>query len=165
MKRAGFDVRGAADVKALVERRGYFTETQAALLGEILSESERSDAEARSIATKAARHFGTTNNFKLAGYLTINGSLLDFSEGQRSRTRDHREISEILELPDGAGYSDGMIAFMNQGNIRLQSYGIDIASAPNPKQTPILRRFFQSLNGEVVVDFSAENGDNLEGCR
>lgn len=112
-------------------------------------------------ASKAARKFGTTSRFDLAGYLTVNGTLLDFSERQGYRVQDHREIAEVLDfLPDYAEYSDGMIEFMNMGNIRLQSYGIDIAKAPNAKQRSMLRKFFNSLDGEVTVDFSLENGNN-----
>ena len=118
---------------------------------------------AKKYATKAARKFGTTNRWNLAGYLTVNGSLLDFSDGQGYRMQDHREISEVLDfLPEYQGYSDGMIEFMNLGNIRLQSYGIDIAKAPNSKQISMLRKFFESLNGEVVVDFSDIDGHSLE---
>lgn len=114
-------------------------------------------------AAKAARKFGTTSRFGLAGYLTTNGTLLDFSEGHGYRVQDHREIAEVLDfLPDDHEYSDGMIEFMNLGNIRLQSYGIDISKTPNAKQIPVLRRFFNSLGGEVTVDFSNENG-NTDG--
>lgn len=112
-------------------------------------------------ASKAARKFGTTSRFDLAGYLTVNGSLLDFSDRQGYRVQDHREISEVLDfLPEEHGYSDGLIEFMNMGNIRMQSYGIDISQPPNAKQIPVLRRFFSYLDGEVTVDFSRENGDN-----
>ena len=123
-----------------------------------LTPQQDNTAKNKQYATKAARHFGTTNRFDLAGYLTINGSLLDFSEGQGMRVQDHREISEILDLPDDAGYSDGLIEFMNQGNIRMQSYGIDISVAPNKAQRKVLARFFDSLGGEVAVDFSREDG-------
>lgn len=112
-------------------------------------------------ANKAEKHFGTTNKYALAGYLDINGKLLNFSDGQRYRVQDHREISDILDLGDDAGYSDGLIQFMAEGNIRMQEYGIDISKAPNEKQKPVLLRFFDSLDGEVSVDFSAENGDNV----
>ena len=112
-------------------------------------------------AAKAARKFGTTTRFDRAGYLTTNGALLDFSQGQGYRVQDHREIAEILDfLPDDHEYSDGLIEFMNLGNIRMQSYGIDVSKAPNAKQVPVLRRFFNSLDGEVTVDFSKENGDS-----
>lgn len=120
-----------------------------------------SPEKASNIAKKAEKQFGTTNNFKLAGYLDVNGKLLDFSEGQGYRVQDHREISEILELPEDADYSDGLIEFMAEGNIRLQEYGIDIAVKPNSKQRSVLRDFFNSLDGEVTVDFSNVNGDSI----
>lgn len=119
------------------------------------------DEFAKKYASKAARKFGTTSRFNLAGYLTVNGSLLDFSDRQGYRVQDHREVADVLDfLPDEHEYSDGLIEFMNMGNIRLQSYGIDIAKAPNKAQVPVLRRFFDSLNGEATVDFSNENGDS-----
>ena len=127
---------------------------------------------AKKYASKAARKFGTTSRFDLAGYLTVNGSLLDFSDRQGYRVRDHREIAGVLDfLPEYAEYSDGMIEFMNLGNIRMQSYGIDISRAPNSKQRSVLRRFFNSLDGEVTVDFSRQDGgtdgsiDYPEGTR
>ena len=107
---------------------------------------------------KAVRKFKTTSRFNLAGYITTTGSLLDFSDGQGYRVQDHREVKDVLDMPDYAEYSDGMIAFMNMGNIRLQSYGIDISKMPNTKQISVLRRFFNSLNGEVTVDFSLPDG-------
>ena len=111
--------------------------------------------------SKAVRKFHTTYNYKNASYLLTTGSMLDFSDGQGQRVKDHREISEILDfLPDIAGYSDGMIAFMNMGNIRLQTFGIDISSMPNTKQIDSLRGFINSLNGEFSVDFSKKDGNS-----
>lgn len=116
--------------------------------------------EAEDHAKKAEQHFGTTTKFSHAGYLDINGKLIDFSDGQRYRVRDHREIEEILDMPEDAGYSDSLIQFMNEGNIRMQEYGIDISMMPNEKQEPVLLSFFRKLNGEVTIDFSNEYGDN-----
>lgn len=120
-----------------------------------------SPEEASNIAKKAEKQFGTTNNFDLAGYLDVNGKLLDFSDGQGYRVQDHREISEVLNLPENADYSDGLIEFMAEGNIRLQSYGIDIAVKPNEVQRKKLREFFNHLDGEATVDFSNVNGDTI----
>lgn len=120
-----------------------------------------SPEEASNIAKKAEKKFGTTNNFDLAGYLDVNGKLLDFSDGQGYRVQDHRGISEVLNLPEDADYSDGLIEFMAEGNIRLQSYGIDIAAKPNEVQRKKLREFFNHLDGEVTVDFSNINGDSI----
>lgn len=125
------------------------------------AKKELTDKQKAEYVKKVEKHFGITRKFDLAGYLTTNGTLLDFSEGQRYRVQDHREISEILDLPEDAGYSDGLIEFMNQGNIRLQSYGIDIAQLPNEKQRRVLRDFFNRLDGEVTVDFSSYQGASL----
>lgn len=124
-------------------------------------EQKVSEDEAKAIAKKAEKYFGTTTRWKLAGYLDVNGKLLDFSEGQGYRVRDHREIDEVLNLPEDADYSDGLIEFMAEGNIRLQEYGIDIAVKPNSAQRKMLRDFFNTLDGEVTVDFSNINGDSI----
>ncbi len=127
------------------------------------SVEDLSDKEIAEYISKAEKQFGTTNNYKLAGYLTVNGKMLDFSEGQNRRTQDHREIRDVLDfIGDDANFSDGLIAFMNMGNIRLQEYGIDISKAPNEKQIAVLRDIFSKLNGEVKVDFSNEKGNNID---
>jgi hypothetical protein len=83
-----------------------------------------SDEDVKKYVDKAVRKYHTTSRLENASYLLTTGSMLDFSDGHGYRVKDHREISEILDLPDYAEYSDGMIAFMNMGNIRLQTYGI-----------------------------------------
>lgn len=111
---------------------------------------------------KAVRRFHTTPYLNRASYLLTTGSMLDFSDGQSYRVQDHREISEVLDLPDYAEYSTGMIVFMNMGNIRLQTYGIDIAAMPNEKQISSLRNIISKIMAEYdefVVDFSKSNGD------
>ena len=112
-------------------------------------------------ATDAAKKFGITKKFENAGYMLPDGKLLDFSDGQGYRVLDHREIKNVLDfLPDGQNYSDGLIQFMNMGNIRMQIGGIDISRMPSNEQIPVLRKFFKENNGEITVDFSKENGDN-----
>lgn len=160
--------RQARDVRRNLER----ARTEAARRAREEYRALYNEEFAKKYASKAARKFGTTSRFDLAGYLTVNGSLLDFSDRQGYRVQDHREISSVLDfLPEYAEYSDGMIEFMNLGNIRMQSYGIDIAKAPNSKQKGVLKRFFNSLGGEVTVDFSRQDGgtdgsvDYPEGTR
>lgn len=165
-RRLGYMLHDVDDTKRYILKGNPLNLDQSKAVIDVLGLAEKTEQgiaveKAKKYAAKAARHFGTTNNFKLAGYLTINGSLLDFSEGQGYRVLDHREIQEILDfIPDDAPISQGMIEFMNQGNIRLQSYGIDISVKPNSKQRMVLRKFFDNLNGEVDVDFSREDGGN-----
>lgn len=114
----------------------------------------------------AEEYFGTTVDFREAGYLTTNGKLLDFSgvkfgarKGQRSM--DHREIADIYEAEDLDG-GEAMVAFMNEGNIRMapEIPGIDISVKPNEQQEKILRRYFDRYNGYITLDVSNEYGDN-----
>ena len=120
-----------------------------------------SDEDVQKYVSKAVRKYHTTTRLDKASYLVTTGSMLDFSEGQGYRVKDHREISEILDLPDYAEYSDGMIAFMNMGNIRLQTYGIDVSAMPNAKQFTALRDIIFAVmreNDEFSVDFSKTDG-------
>ena len=123
--------------------------------------SHFSDEDVKKYVTKAVQKYHTTSRLENASYLLTTGSMLDFSDGQGYRVKDHREISEILDLPDYAEYSDGMIAFMNMGNIRLQTYGIDVSAMPNSKQFSALRDIISKVMreyDEFSVDFSKTDG-------
>ena len=125
------------------------------------SVDDLTDRQKAEYAQKAVDTFGTTERVDLASYILINGEMLDFSEGQGYRVKDHREISEILDMPDSAEYSDSLIYFMNMGNIRMQTYGIDISAAPNAEQISRLRDVIPEImkdNDEFSVDFSKKNG-------
>lgn len=122
---------------------------------------EYTPEEVSKYVSKAVRRFHTTSRLNCAAYLLTTGSMLDFSEGHGYRVQDHREIADILDLPDYAQYSDGMIIFMNMGNIRLQTYGIDISAMPNSKQISALRGIIQRVMSEYdefIVDFSTKSG-------
>lgn len=128
-----------------------------------LRERKYTEEEIAKYVQKAVRKYHTTTQLSKASYLLTTGSLLDFSEGQRYRVQDHREIAEVLDLPDYAQYADGMIVFMNMGNIRLQTYGIDISAMPNSKQLSALRSIIPSVMreyDEFTVDFSKPNGNS-----
>lgn len=119
------------------------------------------DRQKAEYAQKAVDTFGTTERVDLASYILTNGEMLDFSDGQGYRVKDHREISEILDMPDSAEYSDSLVYFMNMGNIRMQTYGIDISAAPNAEQISRLRDVIPEImkdNDEFSVDFSKKNG-------
>ena len=144
------DIRAALDNEKELSRDAYMKSI------ENLTEKEKMD-----FVNRAVERYGTTKNIKLASYLMLNGEMLDFSEGQRERVQDHREISEILDMPDSAEYSDGLITFMNMGNIRLQTYGIDISKAPNREQREALREVITQImrnENEFSIDFSKTNG-------
>jgi GNAT superfamily N-acetyltransferase/proteasome lid subunit RPN8/RPN11 len=112
------------------------------------------NAEYQVIEKEAIKHFGTTANFKEAGYLTTSGKLLDFS-GKRQggqagyRSMDHREISDMNDYE-----GPSMTEFMDMGNIRMQpeSDGFELTQPPTKEQTAVLKRYIDRANGEVTVD-------------
>lgn len=134
-------------------------------LTERLYEHTYTSEEVRDYVSKAVKKFHTTTRLNKASYLLTTGSMLDFSDGQGYRVQDHREISDILNLPDYAEYSTGMILFMNMGNIRLQTYGIDIAAMPTEQQFTALRGIISEImrnEDTFCVDFSTKKG-NTDG--
>ena len=107
----------------------------------------------------AKKTFGTTGNFKEAGYLLRNGSMLDFSGKKQggpanARTMDHREIASIFkddEIPeDKRQYGDStayMNAFISEGNIRLMDgQGVTIGEMePTAQQYTVLKQFIDHV--------------------
>ena len=103
--------------------------------------------------------YGTVNDFRVAGYLLTDGSLLDFSGGETGRqygTRglDHRNIS--INGID-------MNKFIALGNIRLmpEMPGFEICKKPTEQQVSVLQRFIRTLGmrkGYMMLDIMDENG-------
>ena len=98
---------------------------------------------------KAKEEFGTTTRINLAGWLNVDGTMLDFSEGQGYRVQDHREIQNIY---NDNSWTDALIQYLAEGNIRLQSYGFELWRKPTSQQIEILKRIIRNNNGEIVVD-------------
>ena len=115
-------------------------------------------------------HFGTTGNFKVAGYLLTNGKLLDFSgkhwgdTTSRMRQVDHREAQEVLNRGNN-GIND-MIDMIGNGNIRLMPEigGINLAVYPNEKQRRVLSvyiNYMLNTEGQIVIDYDSVGGDTV----
>ena len=98
---------------------------------------------------KAKDEFGTTTRINLAGWLNVDGTMLDFSEGQGYRVQDHREIQNIY---NDNSWTDALIQYLAEGNIRLQSYGFELWRKPTSQQIEILKKIIRNNNGEIVVD-------------
>jgi hypothetical protein len=112
--------------------------------------------EASNLATKAAEVFGKTRDIREAGYVMPDGSMLDFTgrhqvqndyarvgefnrpvEGQRDwmageRNVDHREVSDIIDAPEGISGTDAMTRFMNETNAIRNKPGIGFESFDVP---------------------------------
>lgn len=103
------------------------------------------------------------------GYVLLDGSKLDFSgkhDGAPGggRTVDHLDITDALGMDYGGNeYSDGVIQFMREGNIRIspESGGINLSVLPTKAQFDSLSDFISRNRGEVILDIDDENGNAL----
>jgi hypothetical protein len=162
MKRAGFDSRGAQDVKEFFSRFKGEIETEffkdqinAFVKGAGLDISQ-AQGQIISLHNKARREFGTTDDINEGGYILPNGSMLDFS-GKREggtpgkRAFDHRDIGRVDE--DSPGGTEGMRAFMDTGAVRMDgsSGAIDISSPITPAQRRTIAKIVRANNGDVRI--------------
>lgn len=116
----------------------------------------------------AKRYFNKGRNdfpLQLAGYLTTDGTFLNFSYDGHMRDIDHRDIYDAIEhfiAPEKQSeYNAAMDFFMNCGNIRLTNNGIDLICEPNEQQVDKLYDYFEDLRTRervIAVDYSNEDG-------
>jgi len=111
------------------------------------------------INSDAVAYFGITDSINKAGYLLTDGTLLDFSCGQRDRVQDHREIRNILE--DCDGYNDGLIRFVNLGNIRLQNNGFQLCKKLTTQQRRVIANNYNRLD-ECYIDIVDNKGNCIK---
>ena len=142
-------------------------------LGESVLFSERDiDPITEADYKNLEKHFGTTGNFNVAGYLLTDGKLLDFSGKHwgdtysKSRQVDHRDIQEVIGNRDSNNGVNAMIDMIGNGNIRLMPEigGINLAVYPNEKQRRVLSTYINYMlntEGEVVIDYDAVGGDTV----
>ena len=132
--------------------------------------SARTDEQREALFDAAKARFGLTNNFKGAGYMLPDGSLLDFSEANdggdpNQRSLDHREIEGII-MDEGREYDSRwmyLADFMNEGAIRLlpEYAGINLMKAPTKEQRQKLFDFIYKYNGEVILEIADERLNNV----
>lgn len=141
----------------------------------IINVQEKKESNIEEIATGK---FGTTLDFREAGYLLENGKMLDFSgkkEGgePNQRSIDHREIENVYnddsiennypELKKYGSYSIYMIDFINRGNIRMQLSGIEISKPLTNSQKNIITRHIKyNINDYYDVDIQDKNGNVIK---
>jgi len=114
------------------------------------------------------KHFGITNNCKVAGYLLKDGTMLDFSGkhwgcfSDGTRTVDHRDVWDVWENPNRNGI-DEMVNMIANGNIRLMPEigGINLAVPPTETQQEVLSSYIQRFKGEVIVDYDKLGADTV----
>jgi len=111
---------------------------------------------------RAKKHFGVTDNYKVAGWITTDGSMLDFSDkssgGQsKFRTQGHEEIGKFEK--DKTHYNK--YSFNEMGNIRVISLlwdnGIEIAQPPTTAQKEIIKKIVADLDGNMNVEIRPDS--------
>nr|DAH22001.1 MAG TPA: hypothetical protein [Caudoviricetes sp.] len=128
-----------------------------------------SEAEKKDHVKSAKEFFGKTYNWNETGYITTDGTKLDFSGRHDGgpggyRAVDHRDIRDALGLDYGGDdYSGAMVQFMGEGNIRIspESGGINLSVMPTKAQLDTLADFISKNRGEVVLDLDDTNGNTV----
>ena len=136
-----------ADIKVMTE--------DMTRISEMIENEEKSHRNPKDAINQAKEFFGITNDFREAGYLLQDGTLLDFSgrsQGSRTygrRTLDHREINEV-------GYD--MDEFIELGNIRMkpESSGFELSKPLTKEQKSIIRDYLNTLDDDIMIDITKE---------
>ena len=129
--------------------------------------SVRTAEQREKLFEDAKAEFGLTDNFKVAGYMLPDGSLLNFGDPANPTTRaeDHRAIEGVI-MENGTEYEYRwmyLADFMNEGAIRLlpEYAGINLMKAPTKEQRQRLMDFIYKFNGEVILEIADERLNNI----
>ena len=147
------------------------SERPAGKLGEgaLFSLKAYSEAEKKDHVKSAKEFFGKTYSWNETGYITTDGTKLDFSGRHDGgpggyRAVDHRDIRDALGLDYGGDdYSGAMVQFMGEGNIRIspESGGINLSVMPTKAQLDTMADFISKNRGEVILDLDDTNGGTV----
>jgi len=144
-------------IKSATDNAGTFDPNNPSILFQLSDEQKETIEAAKAI-------YGITSDFREAGYLLTDGTMLDLSGKNDGgdpghRSLDHREMNSFEHK--GKVYSPGMDGFMSMGNIRLKPEmgGIELTKSPNNEQAGALRNYIRHNKGDVIIDFSKENLD------
>ncbi len=120
-------------------------------------------AEYRRVLAK--ERFGTTEDFRRAGYILPDGQMLDFAQNDRTRDTDHREIMSVFGSAEVKNGTEALNEFLLDGNVRVmaEAPGVDLSAdtAPTTQQLEQIWRMVQELGGEkrqFTLDISTADG-------
>ena len=153
-----------------IKAAGNRMQQQRAAAGE--AEQAAYDAKAKTYGGKAEyrralakEQFGTTEDFKRAGYILPDGQMLDFAQNDRTRDTDHREIMNVFGPTEVKTGTEALNEFLLDGNVRVMAEGpgIDLSSdtAPTAQQLEQIRRMAQDLGDarrQFTLDISTADG-------
>jgi hypothetical protein len=174
LNKKGYDFRSINELENFFDRVNKFggvnpqtfPDHYEAAVKFLLPRQKTSLTQDQNVIRQVSRHFGLTNDWREAGYIMPSGALTDFSgkrEGAMPKMRsfDHREIGRALENidhPASEGGTDGMIAFVNLGPIRIdfKAGSIHIEKEPTSKQYVMLKQFI-SLTPSDYINLDIKN--------
>ena len=117
---------------------------------------EGADRNAMYMMIYAKNTYGTTEDFDSAGFILLNGELLDFGNYDSI----FRQAHGALDLKD-ANFRD----FINYGNIRVnpQSPGIELSKEPTSEQYEKISEMVRNYSdrGVFYVDVVGQTGNNI----
>ncbi len=127
------------------------------------AEAHGGKAEYRRVLAK--ERFGTTEDFRRAGYILPDGQMLDFAQNDRTRDTDHREIMSVFGSAEVKNGTEALNEFLLDGNVRVmaEAPGVDLSAdtAPTTQQLVQIWRMVQELGGEkrqFTLDISTADG-------
>ena len=125
---------------------------------------QRKAAEAHREA--AVERFGVTSDFREAGFVLPDGSMLDFSGGIKGRRGDdHGKIRLIYG--SGVSGSKAIARFLSEGNVRISEMarGIEVGEGDGltASQYNVISRFVARMSGkgDFYVDYTREDGTSI----
>ena len=127
------------------------------------AEAHGGKAEYRRVLAK--ERFGTTEDFRRAGYILPDGQMLDFAQNDRTRDTDHREIMSVFGSAEVKNGTEALNEFLLDGNVRVmaEAPGVDLSAdtAPTTQQLEQIWRMVQELGDEkrqFTLDISTADG-------
>ena len=127
------------------------------------AEANGGKAEYRRVLAK--ERFGTTEDFRRAGYILPDGQMLDFAQNDQTRDTDHREIMSVFGSAEVKNGTEALNEFLLDGNVRVmaEAPGVDLSAdtAPTTQQLEQIWRMVQELGGEkrqFTLDISTADG-------
>ena len=127
------------------------------------AEAHGGKAEYRRVLAK--ERFGTTEDFRRAGYILPDGQMLDLAQNDRTRDTDHREIMSVFGSAEVKNGTEALNEFLLDGNVRVmaEAPGVDLSAdtAPTTQQLEQIWRMVQELGGEkrqFTLDISTADG-------
>ncbi len=168
----GFEINGIkVDINPITEGKSgniedYYNRTKNY---NSLNTNGRTEEDIKNHVEKAKKTFGITSTFSKAGYINIDGTMLNFagvSDGydQGYRYQDHREINLIFDETYDTN-TRYMTEYIDMGNIRLlDDTGFELAKLPTEKQFSRLRDYINRQGGEIVVDLNKTTSQGTVDC-